>query len=133
MIDEEKIYEEANGVYEEKFLNDTYGIIYYDNGDEDEAHTPCQVTEAFIMGAQWAQKEFIKSLWHDASEEPEKFKPCLVYGVFAYAGEEPIEDYCTSVYTSYGWAEDYFPRDYEPDIVRWCYIDDILPKEGGKK
>ena len=89
--------------------------------------------DGFKEGAKWAQKEFVNSLWHDASEEPEKFKPCLVYGVFTYEGEEPIEDYCTSVYTNYGWAEDYFPRDYDGVIERWCYLDDILPKEGGEK
>ena len=42
--------------------------------------------DGFKEGAKWAQKEFVNSLWHDASEEPEKFKPCLVYGVFTYEG-----------------------------------------------
>lgn len=119
MIDKEKKFEAAATVY----AKETW------NHEEDQF----MCIDGFKEGAKWAQKEFVNSLWHDASEEPEKFKPCLVYGVFTYEGEEPIEDYCTSVYTSYGWAEDYFPRDYEPDIVRWCYIDDILPKEGGKK
>lgn len=133
MIDKEKIFEEAENVYDEHFLANSYGAIYFDNGDQEEAHTPDQVKEAFVRGAEWMRGEFVKKLWHDASEEPEKFKPCLVYGVFTYAGGEPIEDYCTSIYTTYGWAEDYFPTDYDFDIVRWCYIDDILPKEGGEE
>ena len=87
---------------------------------------------AFKAGAEWAQKEFVKSLWHKASEVPEKCKPCLVYGVFTYEDKEPIADYFTTTYTSYGWAEDYFPRDYDGVIERWCYIDDILPKKGGE-
>ena len=86
---------------------------------------------SFKDGADWAQREFVKSLWHDASEKPEKFKPCLVYGVFTYEDKEPIADYFTTTYTSYGWTEDYFPQDYDGVIERWCYIDDILPKEGG--
>ena len=125
MIDEEKIYEEANGVYDEKFLNDTYGIIYYDNGDEDEAHTPCQVTEAFIMGAQWAQKEFIKSLWHDASEKPEEGKKCIgrykCIPLDAISFKLPIAGTTWDEYIHYS------------SLDKWCYADDIMPKEGGEK
>lgn len=131
MIDEEKIYEEANGVYDEKFLNDTYGIIYYDNGDEDEAHTPCQVTEAFIMGAQWAQKEFIKSLWHDASEKPKQHKMIVAIT----GGTDSLTNFDAEVYNfpftmSKGDWVDLVDQD---GIVRWCYFSDLLPKEGGEK
>ena len=98
---------------------------------EEEGYKP-YIEQAFKDGAEWAQREFVKSLWHKASEKPEKFKPCLVYGVFTYEDKEPIADYFTTTYTSYGWTEDYFPRDYDGVIKRWCYIDDILPKEGGE-
>ncbi len=70
-----------------------------------------------------------KTLWHDA-EEPEKGKPCLLYGVFTKDDKEPIEDYFVSYFTTYGWTEDYFPEDYDYTIKRWCYIDDLLPKGG---
>ena len=132
MIDEEKIYEEANGVYDEKFLNDTYGIIYYDNGDEDEAHTPCQVTEAFIMGAQWAQKEFVKSLWHDASEEPRDHTDIVyvnengsVWSEYDYYADNYDDAFHT------GWLS--FVNNGVLRVIKWCYLSDILPKEGGEE
>lgn len=132
MIDEEKIYEEANGVYDEKFLNDTYGIIYYDNGDEDEAHTPCQVTEAFIMGAQWAQKELIKSLWHDASEEPRDHTDIVYVNENGSVWSE--YDYYADNYDDAfhkGWLS--FVNNGVLRVIKWCYLSDILPKEGGEK
>lgn len=128
MIDEKKIYEEANGVYDEKFLNDTYGIIYYDNGDEDEAHTPCQVTEAFIMGAQWAQKELIKSLWHDASEEPDaKLHAWLIM----QTGKDLYETVKYGGYNEDG-GQTWQQQAKKGNILRWVYLDDLLPKEGGE-
>ena len=119
MIDKKKI-EEAAGEWAAEHPS-LLPNVYEDN------------KEGFAHGAEWAQREFVKSLWHKASEKPEKFKPCLVYGVFTYEDKEPIEDYFTTTYTSYGWTEDYFPRAYDGVIKRWCYIDDILPKEGGEK
>ena len=132
MIDEEKIYEEANGVYDEKFRNDTYGIIYYDNGDEDEAHTPCQVTEAFIMGAQWAQKEFVKSLWHDASEEPRDHTDIVYVNENGSVWSE--YDYYADNYDDAfhkGWLS--FVNNGVLRVIKWCYLSDILPKEGGEE
>ncbi len=35
--------------------------------------------DGFNAGANWAIKEFLKDLWHDASEEPRKCANCLVY------------------------------------------------------
>ena len=132
MIDEKKIYEEANSVYDEKFLNDTYGTIYYDNGDEDEAHTPCQVTEAFIMGAQWAQKEFVKSLWHDASEEPRDHTDIVyvnengsVWSEYDYYADNYDDAFHT------GWLS--FVNNGVLRVIKWCYLSDLLPNEGGEK
>ncbi len=88
--------------------------------------------DGFMNGARWAQKEVIKSLWHDAQEQPKKGETCLVYARFTYEDKEPIEDYFTSTYTTYGWTEDWFPNDYEGEIKRWCYLSDILP-EGGEQ
>ena len=132
MIDEKKIWEEANGVYDEKFLNDTYGIIYYDNGDEDEAHTPCQVTEAFIMGAQWAQKEFVKSLWHDASEEPRDHTDIVYVNENGSVWSE--YDYYADNYDDAfhkGWLS--FVNNGVLRVIKWCYLSDLLPNEGGEK
>ena len=82
--------------------------------------------EAFIAGAEWAINEFLKDLWHDASEEPKVSKWIvtrflnddndLVYEVDLNVN---IRDWKTYV------------QQYR--IVKWLYIDDILPKKGGEK
>ena len=87
----------------------------------------------FEAGALWAIQEYKKSLWHDASEEPEQLSLCIVYGVFPYKDREQIEDYFISYFTPYGWTNDYFPRNHTYTIKRWACLDDILPEIGGKR
>ena len=118
MIDEKMIEAAATAYAKEVFCHE-------------EEQTSCM--DGFIIGAKWMQQEFAKQLWHDASEAPEKHKACIVYGVFIYEDKEPIEDYFVSYFTSYGWTEDYFPRDYAYTVKRWAYLDDILPKKGGEE
>lgn len=122
MIDKEKIYGEASDVYEEKFLNDTYGTIYFDNGDQEEAHTPDQVKEAFVRGAEWAQEEFVKKLWHDASEEPCGHKEHIIikYDKLDYGCNFQVGDF-----TNWKRFAEVSPS------FRWCYFSDVLPKKKG--
>ena len=89
------------------------------------------IEQAFKDGAEWAQKEFIKSLWHDASEEPQEHSD-IVY----------IDDK-GNVWSEY----DYYADNYDDafhkgwqsfintgmPVIKWCYLSDILPKEGGKE
>ena len=56
MIDNNKIKEAANELCD-------YGSIY---------DSKCRI-DGFKKGANWAIQEFLKDLWHPASEEPEKF------------------------------------------------------------
>lgn len=76
--------------------------------------------EAFIDGAEWMQKEFLKDLWHPVSEKPRRNTTYLVQ----------IRD-CIfeTFYDSEEWK--IFVKDC--NITRWLYIDDLLLKEGGKK
>lgn len=67
----------------------------------------------FIEGAQWR----INSVWHDASEKPEKGRYILVdkeYRIQA-VWKQNIED---------DWLNDvnYF------GVTRWAYVDDLLPE-----
>ena len=109
MIDEKKIERTANLVF----------------GDIDKK--PSLEKDAFILGAQWTQEEFVKSLWHDASEEPKEHSD-IVY----------IDDK-GNVWSEY----DYYADNYDDalhkgwqsfinsgiPVVKWCYLSDILPKE----
>ena len=91
---------------------------------------------AFYAGAKWAINEFLKDLWHPASEEPEKNRRCLIRVVYhlnygMLPDEERIEQ---SSFHDFGWYDydfKYIGPDY--DIISWLYVDDLEPKEGGEK
>ncbi len=80
------------------------------------------IREGFIEGAHWAIKEFKKSLWHDASEEPKEGKEVL------YLCKNKEMPFKVDVhYKGYYWTNkiELF------HITNWLYIEDVLPKKGG--
>lgn len=109
MIDEKKI-EETIELYKKTLKgNDVY-------------HKQSQGI-GFKAGVQWAQEEFVNSLWHDASEEPENGATVLIIG-------KDNESSTILIDTDY--------PDWENEvkiwqITKWLYLDDILPKEGGEE
>lgn len=74
--------------------------------------------DAFREGAKW----FKEALWHDAKEEPDKHKLVLVQ--WFYMGRYGA-DMIKRKYYWQGYIEEYH-------IIKWCYIDDLLPKGGDK-
>ncbi len=93
------------------------------------------IIDGFINGARWAQEEFLKDLWHDASEEPKKDANCLVHISCEYEDtpEDNYKEYTTAMYLGGGWSEDHFPSEADVFILKWCYLDDILPQKGGEE
>ena len=77
---------------------------------------------SFKDGAEWAQEEFVKSLWHDASEEPKSNKEIIT--LTKYYGAEAL-----NLSGVFDW--EYIAHLH--NIIRWAYLDDILPKEGGEE
>lgn len=90
----------------------------------------------FLDGAEWAEEEFLKNLWHPASEMPDKNRTCLVRVVYhpnhgMLQDEERIEQ---SSFHDFGWYDydfKYIGTNY--DIISWLYVEDLLPKEGGEQ
>lgn len=88
----------------------------------------------FEAGAKWVINEFLKDLWHPASEMPDKNRTCLVRVVYhsnhgMLPDEERIEQ---SSFHDFGWYDydfKYIGVDY--DIVSYLYVDELLPKKGG--
>lgn len=78
----------------------------------------CRVS--FEDGVEW----FKNAIWHDASEEPKERKYILVQ--WLYEGRTSYET--DRVQSKVRWQN----RVAENNIIKWCYIEDILPK-GGKK
>ena len=75
---------------------------------------------SFKDGAEWAQEEFVKSLWHDASEEPAKDTLCI--------GRYEAFDYCVFFKVT-ELSEPWEGYVRHTSLMKWCYTDDILPKE----
>ena len=79
----------------------------------------------FKAGAHWAIQEFLKSLWHDASEEPRKEATIL------------IETKCKFYYVWKEWQNNFYPFWDDAvacsNITRWLYIDDLLEQKGEEK
>ena len=76
--------------------------------------------EGFKEGAKWAIEQFLKSLWHPASKEPEKFRKIL------YTGGSIDTTDTTMLITNNSWNT----KVCLLEIKKWCYIDDLLLKEG---
>ena len=106
MIDDKKIEEAAKQHSEESYISGYFQACYKD---------------AFIDGAKWMQEEFLKDLWHPASEEPDKNH----FVLFKTAGNSFETEYIGKN----DWAT--IVRCFK--VVKWFYVDDLIPKEGGEQ
>lgn len=106
-------------------------------GHEPETDESCYVTakrDAFKDGAMWMQKEFVKFTWHDASEEPSAHAEIIILGK-TESGYRSTTSNGKKMFHTYAfilkcgaWTSQ---KNYY-NIVKWAYLDDILPK-GGKE
>lgn len=121
MIDDKKI-EEAARETADLYEQDLPIMSYNEDTEVDGQHHFCQEFGAklFEDGANWAINEFLKSLWHDAEEEPKKKRVFLYKTIFEGYGINQIID---------GNEWKYIIK-YQR-ATQWLYIDDLLPKKGG--
>lgn len=117
MIDDKKIENTAK-VY-------MIGVFYYKDEAEwiypitnEEKRNQCIID--FKAGAKWAINEFLKDLWHPASEEPK----CHSYIMFKTTNNN-------------GFGTEYIDCSWKTlarclQITQWIYIDDLFPKKGGE-
>jgi len=117
MIDEKEIKEAARD-----HINKGGFFVKY---DED----PCiDIEVAFKSGAKWAQKEFVKSLWHPAKEEPKEKDKMLMVEVGK--NKKEYVHFKRNQGCLFGGWKHYVNM---VDVTRWLYIDDLLPKKGDEK
>lgn len=107
MIDNKKIEEAAR---------------YYCNNRYPASQDAPFIAEGFRHGAKWMQEEFLKDLWHDVDEMPKRAK--------AFIFE------CGDNSMNYHVGKMFNPNDYKRNaeiwhMNRWCYLEDILPKQKG--
>lgn len=91
-------------------------------------YNPCRSTldreeacrASFKDGIEW----YKEAIWHDKSEEPKERKYILVQ--WLYEGRTSYET--DRVQSKVRWQY----RVAENNIIKWCYLTDLLPKGGDK-
>lgn len=107
MIDDKKIDIAARQYAEEAFVSEVWQACY---------------KEGFKDCAKWMQKEFLKDLWHPASEEPRK-KAMLLIEI------SPLKPTLKKFYyTDIFIGEDWEITCSTMSISRWLYVDDLISK-----
>ena len=114
MIDDKKIEAAANNYIETEYAR-------YNSGEVEEEMICLMGKDSFKEGAKWAVNELLKDLWHHASEEPEKNH----FVLFKTAGNSFETEYIGKN----DWAT--IVRCFK--VVKWFYVDDLLPKKGGEQ
>ena len=130
MVDDKKIESAKEEIYEDKFLGCGEMVEAFKDEDAMEMFDKKDIKETIGLGAKWMQEEFLKDLWHPASEEPKKVKNLLLETTYEYG--KPIYHlikYMPNGNNVCAWREWYKGA----HISRWLYIDDLLPKEGGEQ
>ena len=79
----------------------------------------------FIDGAKWTINEFLKDLWHPASEEPIESAQVLAEAKIT----ESIKTYI-SFKRNDALFKNWDAYSSGANITRWLYVGDLLPKKG---
>lgn len=120
--------EEAASAYG---TNNDYSVI----GPDGRMSLKPELETAFETGAHYAINEFLKDLWHPASEEPDvrhKTIICLYEDGHICQDYDAYDEATES--DKLGRKEfkwNYYAEDNE--IKKWCYATDLLPKKGGEQ
>lgn len=112
MIDDEKIKKAIEDYVKYSSVEDEY---------------PGTEENAFNAGAKWAINEFLKDLWHPNTKEPDKNKSDIITLGFD-------NDAYLQFKESILWKEESWRHSISRcQIIKWAYLSDILPKEGGEQ
>lgn len=126
MIDDKKI-EEAAEEYNEKVEKELSKRLKRKSTSAERYADTTSRQCAFNACAKWAINEFLKDLWHPASEEPREFAEVLAEAKIT----ESIKTYI-SFKRNDALFKNWDAYSSGANITRWLYIDDLLPKEGGE-
>lgn len=108
MIDDEKIKKAIENYIKYSSVEDEY---------------PGTEGNAFKAGAEWAINEFLKSLWHPNTEEPDKSESDIITLGF---GDDAYLHFKESVL----WNKESWRHSISRcQITKWAYLSNILPKE----
>ena len=91
MMDNNKIEEAKDSIFNKHFLKNNEGMICVDHISEP-VYLDYQIKQAIELGARWAINEFLKDLWHPSSEKPKKECVFLYKTIFDGYGLNQIID-----------------------------------------
>lgn len=125
MIDDKKIEEAAQGTAD-LYEQDLPIMSYNEDTEVDGQHHFCQEfgAELFKDGAKWAINEFLKNLWHPASEAPKR----RCNNLLLHYKDKEEECFEADVVDTKAW--DCYIKG---SLVEYINIDDLFPKEGGEQ
>lgn len=114
MIDNKKIEDVAKQHSQESYISGYFQASY---------------KQGFIDCAKWMQEEFLKDLWHLASEKPNiKQGECCVTCLIKF--KNGSTELCVYFRNPEGWVcDDMSPKDFKRNFKGWLYVDDLLPKK----
>ena len=119
MIDDNKIAKAAFDLYQNSRLD----------------FVVSNTVEGFKEGAKWMQEEFLKDLWHPASEAPRNDYTDIL--IVCKKPQQPIvlslEDILDGAPDDIASYNDMWMHLCDVcKITKYCYIGDLLPKKGGE-
>ena len=84
------------------------------------------ISSEFYSGAKWMQEEFLKDLWHPASEKPVMSEHGMIL--------VELNDITSCKYSLWRSTTTYECLcNNKGYIRRWLYLDDLLSQKGGEK
>ena len=128
MIDDKKI-EVAARETADLYEQDLPIMSYNEDTEVDGQHHFSQEFGAklFKDGANWAINEFLKSLWHPNTEEPDKSKSDII--TLDFDNDAYLQFKVSILWSKESWRHSIS----RCQITKWAYVSDLFPKEGGEK
>lgn len=124
MIDDKKIEEVKESIFNKHFLNKNEDVVYIDHIAEP-VYLDYQIKKAIELGVKWAINELLKDLWHPNTEEPDKSKSDIITLGFD-------NDAYLQFKESILWREESWRHSISRcQIIKWAYLSDILPEQEG--
>ena len=130
MIDDKKIESAKEEIYEDRFLLNGEEIVF-NNDEKEEMFYAGDIKEAIGLGADWAINEFLKDLWHPASEVPRNDNGKIL--AFSKANSNMNAMLNETVCYTYQKMWEIRVRAYT--FTDWAFVEDLLDliKKGGKQ
>ena len=120
MIDNKKIEDAKDNIFNKYFLKNNEGMICVDHISEP-IYLDYQIKQAIELGAKWMQEEFLKDLWHPANKIPEIGRVIIMKNYYPDSRIEFLSN----------WRKSTSNNPIEGNTQKWLYVDNLLPNRKG--